>query len=424
MAQGFGAWGNDLYTGRRSYQIVAHRRLWYTIALITGAIAVVLLIKPGLNPGIEFSGGTQLTLSDVRSPSQDLAVSTVREVFPGESPKVVNVGPHGLRIQMSEITTPFSGVMTSMVERTVTLLTSLSGAPSGDGTTSDGTTGNAPTDSATDAATPSPSPTADVGTTGNATGDSQLNELVTRLATAFDIPEDSISHTFIGPTWGADVSRKTITGIGWFVVFVAVVMTVYFRNWRMAIAALVALVHDLLITVGVYAAVGWEVTPATVIGFLTILGYSVYDTVVVFDKVRENTADTLDQSRYTYAEKANLAVNQTLVRSINTSVVALLPVGAILVVGAFVLHAGTLRDIALALFVGMAIGTFSSIFLATPLEVTLRELEPPIRAHTRKVRDARRAAAVGTDEQVAVVPVGQLRPGAHQGQAAQPRRRR
>jgi preprotein translocase subunit SecF len=182
--------------------------------------------------------------------------------------------------------------------------------------------------------------------------------------------------------------------------------------------------------VGIYALAGFEVSPATMFGFLTILGYSLYYTVVVFDKVRENTADTLDQTRFTYAEKANLAVNQTLVRSINTSVVALLPVASILFVGAFVLGAGTLRDIALALFVGMLIGTFSSIFLATPVEVTLREREPAIREHTRKVLAAReqRGAADGEDtEALATATVhsaGQLRPGAHQGVAAQPKRRR
>ena len=196
----------------------------------------------------------------------------------------------------------------------------------------------------------------------------------------------------------------------------------------MALAALIALFHDLIITVGVYAAVGWEVTPATVIGFLTILGYSIYDTVVVFDKVRENTADTLEQSRWTYEEKANLAVNQTLVRSINTSVVALLPVAAILFVGAVVLGAGTLRDIALALFVGMLIGTFSSIFLATPFEVVLRLREPAIKAHTAKILAARAAAGGIADGATGpsgptYVPAGALRAGSHQGVAAQPKRR-
>jgi preprotein translocase subunit SecF len=257
----------------------------------------------------------------------------------------------------------------------------------------------------------------------------EVEDMQGALAEAYGVPETNVTSSFIGPSWGADISRKAITGIVVFLLFVAVVMTIYFRNWRMAVAALIALFHDLIITAGVYAGVGWEVTPATVIGFLTILGYSIYDTVVVFDKVRENTADALEQTRFTYAEKANLAVNQTLVRSINTSVVALLPVASILFVGAFVLGAGTLRDIALALFVGMLIGTFSSIFLATPAEVSLRERESAIREHTRKVLASRVARdAEGGEPATVGAPVphaaGQLRPGTHQGVGAQPKRRR
>ena len=153
----------------------------------------------------------------------------------------------------------------------------------------------------------------------------------------------------------------------------------YFREWKMSVGAIVALVHDLVITVGVYALSGFEVTPATVTGILTILGFSLYDTVVVFDKVRENTKN-LSRSRKTYGEAANLAVNQTLVRSINTSIVALLPVGALLYVGVVSLGSGALKDLALALFVGMAAGAYSSIFIATPLVVQLKELEPGIKA--------------------------------------------
>ena len=151
-----------------------------------------------------------------------------------------------------------------------------------------------------------------------------------------------------------------------FLVLVVIFLSVYFE-WRMAVAALVALIHDLIITVGIYALIGFTVTPATVIGVLTILGYSLYDTVVVFDKVKENTRGLTAGSRMTYSESANLAVNQTLVRSINTSIIALLPVGAILFVGSFILGAGTLKDLSLALFVGIAAGTYSSIFIATPV---------------------------------------------------------
>jgi len=201
-------------------------------------------------------------------------------------------------------------------------------------------------------------------------------------------------------------------------------MTVYFRAWRMAVAGIVALIHDLVFTVGIYALVGFEVTPASVIGFLTILGYSLYDTVVVFDKVRENTDGLTTQHRYTYDELANLALNQTLVRSINTSIVALLPVASILFIGAFVLGAGTLKDISLALFVGMAVGTYSSIFVATPLEVTLRDREERIQTHTTQVLEMR---ASGKSDVVlnedGHVRVGALQPGAHKGQTAQPKRK-
>ena len=161
-----------------------------------------------------------------------------------------------------------------------------------------------------------------------------------------------------------------------FVVLVVLFIWAYFREWRMSVAAMVALAHDLVITVGVYALTGFEVTPATVTGLLTILGYSLYDTVVVFDKVRENTRGIATSTRRTYADAANLAVNQTLVRSINTSLAALLPVGAILYVGTFQLGSGPLKDLALALFVGMASGTYSSIFIATPLLAQLKMREP------------------------------------------------
>jgi len=172
-------------------------------------------------------------------------------------------------------------------------------------------------------------------------------------------------------------------------VLVVLFIWAYFREWKMSVAALVALAHDLLITAGVYAWSGFEVTPATVTGLLTILGYSLYDTVVVFDKVRENTRAVLESKTRTYAERANLAVNQTLVRSINTSVTALLPVAALLLVGAAILGTGPLKDLALALFVGMAAGTYSSICIATPLAVQLKDRDPAVKAHTARVLSRR-----------------------------------
>ncbi len=222
--------------------------------------------------------------------------------------------------------------------------------------------------------------------------DTQTEQVRANLATAYGVPVDNVTASFIGPSWGQSVSTKALTGLLVFLVLVAIVIAAYFRTWTMAVAAIVALLHDLLITVGIYALLGFEVTPASVIGFLTILGYSLYDTVVVFDKVRENTAHVTAQTKQTYSQAANLALNQTLVRSINTSVVALLPIGSILFIGALLLGAGTLKDLSLALFVGVAAGTYSSVFIATPLLADLREREPEMKALAKRVR-ARPSAA-------------------------------
>jgi preprotein translocase subunit SecF len=208
----------------------------------------------------------------------------------------------------------------------------------------------------------------------------QLDDVTTEeiriaLANAYDLPSGSVTSSFIGANWGADVTSKAINGLIVFLILVSVLMALYFRTFKMSIAALAALAHDVVITAGIYALTGFEVTPAAVIGLLTILGYSLYDTVVVFDKVRENTLGVEFSEETTFASQVNLAVNQTLVRSINTSVVAVLPVAAILFIGAFILGVGTLRDIALALFIGMIVGTYSSIFIASPVYVHLRENE-------------------------------------------------
>jgi preprotein translocase subunit SecF len=363
-AVNFAQWGNDLYTGRKSYDIVGRRRTWYAIAQTIVVLSTALLLLKGLNPGIEFRGGSQFTVSGVQTTDQQRAIDAVGAISAEEVPRVSTVGDSAIRVQTAELSSE------------------------------------------------------------------EVVEVREALAEAYGVSEDDVTSAFIGPSWGQDVSSKAITGLVVFLLLVAVVMTLYFRAWRMAAAALLALGHDLVITVGIYALVGWEVTPATVIGFLTILGYSLYDTVVVFDKVRENTVGILDQHRSTYAERANLAVNQTLVRSINTSVVAVLPVAAILFVGAFLLGAGTLRDIALALFVGMIVGTFSSVFLATPLEVSMRGSEPRIARHTAEVLEARGQAAT-TDAGSAHEPVpaaagvsAHVVPGHHLGTAAQPRRKR
>jgi len=208
--------------------------------------------------------------------------------------------------------------------------------------------------------------------------DQESAQLGEALATEFGVPQQDVSATFIGPSWGATVSQKALQALVVFLLLVALVMAAYFRTWKMSVAALVALAHDLVITAGIYAWTGFEVSPATMIGFLTVLGYSLYDTVVVFDKVRENTAEAFNNGRRSYASAANLAVNQTMVRSINTTVVALLPITAILVVGTFALGPGTLLDLSLVLFIGILVGGYSSIFIATPVLVSLRSREEPV----------------------------------------------
>lgn len=226
--------------------------------------------------------------------------------------------------------------------------------------------------------------------------ETESRELRLALAKVYQVDEGEVSASYIGAVWGQDITRQAAIALGVFIILAALVMALYFRTYKMSLAALIALLHDLIITAGVYGITGFEITPAAVIGFLTILGYSLYDTVVVFDKVRENTKIDLAGNTRTFAESVNLAVNQTLVRSINTSVVAALPVASILFVGAFILGAGTLRDIALALFVGILVGAYSTIFIAAPVYVQLRQHETEIAKHDQKVRKAR--ASEATDD--------------------------
>ncbi len=232
----------------------------------------------------------------------------------------------------------------------------------------------------------------------------QSEELAVVLSESCGTSADQIKFQVVGPTWGAEISKKALQGLGVFLILVTLFMTIYFE-WRMAVAAIVALAHDMIITVGIYALTGLEVTPATVIGFLTILGYSLYDTVVVFDKVKENTRGITGQSILTYDEAANLAVNQTVVRSINTSIVALLPIVAIIIVGAYILGAGTLLDLAVALGIGMVVGTFSSIFLATPVLAQLKSATPEMKSLAARVK-ARRSQVVKKAVEAGTLNVG------------------
>ncbi|MCU1557259.1 MAG: Preprotein translocase subunit SecF [Microbacteriaceae bacterium] len=323
----FSQFGNDLYTGKRSYNIIGRRRIWYSIAAVLILIVVIVpILRGGFVFGIEFVGGSQFEISNTSNLSQPFAASAVTSVVPNANPRVTTVGTNSVRIQTDQLTS------------------------------------------------------------------SQSSNVQDALAKAYNIKRSDVTASFIGATWGQDITRQALTGLIVFVVLAAIVMALYFRTWKMSLAALIALMHDLILTAGVYGVFHIEVTPAAVIGFLTILGYSLYDTVVVFDKIRENTSEDGAESRRTFAESVNLAVNQTLVRSINTSVVAILPVGAILFIGAFVLGAGTLRDISLALFIGIIVGTYSTIFIAAPLYAHLRSGEEAIKKRDKRTAATRQAS--------------------------------
>ncbi|HEY4269574.1 MAG TPA: protein translocase subunit SecF [Galbitalea sp.] len=328
----FQKFGNDLYTGARSFNIVGRRRIWFSIAGVLVLICILVPVFRGFNFGIEFRGGSQFTVSDVaKNPDQTLATKAVQKIVSGSTPTVATVnGVGGTSIQVT--TDELSTVKTDDVQ--------------------------------------------------------------TALATAYNVPKKNVAATFIGATWGQDITSQAIKALIAFIILAVIIMALYFRTWKMSVAAIIALFHDLIIVAGVYAILGFEVTPDAVIGFLTILGYSLYDTVVVFDKIRENTNEDGERSVRTFSESVNLAVNQTLVRSINTSVVALLPVAAILFIGAAFLGAGTLRDISLALFVGILSGTYSTIFVAAPLYALMRENEPAIQKRTKRTTVARTTGAV------------------------------
>ena len=216
--------------------------------------------------------------------------------------------------------------------------------------------------------------------------------VVEAVATAAGVQPDQVSPQAVSAEWGQDITDQALIALAVFLVAVVIFLALRFQP-KMAIGAIAALIHDIVLTAGVYALIGFEVTPSTVIGFLTILGFSLYDTVVVFDKVDENTRDLEQTARMTWGEAANLAVNQTLMRSINTSVIALLPVAGLLFVGAGLLGVGTLKDLALVLFVGLAAGAYSSIFLATPIVADLKEREPEVQALRRRVLARRSSIA-------------------------------
>ena len=250
----------------------------------------------------------------------------------------------------------------------------------------------------------------------------QSAQIEDALVKTFGVNIEDIDTQIVGPSWGKEITKKALFGLIAFLFVVVIFLAMAFEP-KMALSAIIAVVHDVFITVGIYAVVGFDVTPATVIGFLTILGYSLYDTVVVFDKVRENTKSIAATGKSTYSDAANLAVNQTIVRSVNTSVIALLPVGSILFVGAGLLGAGTLKDLSLALFIGLAVGTYSSIFIAPPFLAALREKEPAMIALAKRVAARGASPVVAATSSSASASTNVVRPINGRGPRNQPKRK-
>jgi preprotein translocase subunit SecF len=334
--------GNDLYQGRKSVNFVGKPWLFYGIsALLVGLAVVVLFAKP-LNMGVEFTGGTTLSVPVGDGKATQDAADKLQETVAGsgienaENPTVTTEGNKALTIQVENLTQQQREAMTELIHEEFSQVD---------------------------------------------TGDITIQD--------------------IGPSWGQEVAKKAAIGVGIFLVLVVLFIWGYFREWRMSVAAFIALVHDVMLTVGVYALSGFQVTPAAVTGLLAILGFSLYDTVVVFDKIKENTHQ-LRKNTQTYADAANLAVNQTLVRSINTSIVALIPIGAILYVSAVQLGASSLQDLALAQFVGMGVGVYSSVMLAPRVLVHLKMQETEVQIQARRARAKQRALA----DRYASVPAG------------------
>lgn len=354
-----------LYTGTGAFNVIGKRRLWYAISLAMVAVAVASILLRGFTFGIDFEGGTKVS-------------------FP-------QVGVNG-EANTSQVTETFSDVIGNAPESVVVV---------GNGAT------------------------ATVQIRSETLNNDQTSKLRDALFEKFQPKaadgkpsKEAISDSAVSETWGGQITNKALIALLVFLVLVTTYITVRYERY-MAAAALIALGFDLIVTAGVYSLVGFEVTPATVIGLLTILGFSLYDTVIVFDKVEENTHGFEHTTRRTFAEQANLAVNQTFMRSINTSLISIMPIVALMVVAVWLLGVGTLQDLALVQLVGVIVGTYSSIFVATPLLVSLRERTELVRNHTRRVLNRRQGtAAVAEAETVTAQsdatpaePVRPVRPG-------------
>jgi preprotein translocase subunit SecF len=330
-----------LYTGDIAYNFIGRRKIWYTISAIALVISIAALLIRGLDLGIEFRGG-----SDFQVPTA-VTATTVTDFRNA----VLATGEPNLD----------STVVTTVGDSKVQIQT-------------------------------------------RALNVAEQTTVRAAIAKQAGKTSDDVAYQIIGPSWGTQITQQAALALVVFLVLVALLIWIYFRDAKMSLAALGALLHDLIITVGIYALVGFTVTPATMIGVLTILGYSLYDTVVVFDKIRENVA-SMEMDKRTYSEAANHAVNQVLVRSLNTTIIGVLPVAALLFAGVFVLGSGPLEDLGLALFVGMIAGAYSSIFIASPLLTQLRESEPEMKAYRGRVERRRKTAETRATFKTTVIDV-------------------
>jgi preprotein translocase subunit SecF len=334
-----------LYTGTGAFEVIGRRKMWFAISGLIMVAAVAAILMKGFTLGIDFEGGTKMSFPRAGATGEaDVAQveRTFRDAVGVEPESVVVVG---------------NGPTATIQIRSETLT-------------------NDQANQARDA----------------------LFEAFEPIGIDGEPSRQAISDSAVSETWGDQITTKALIALAVFLVLVTIYITIRYERY-MAMAALAALGFDLITTAGIYSLIGFEVTPATVIGLLTILGFSLYDTVIVFDKVEENTKGFEHTTRRTFAEQANLAINQTFMRSINTSVISVLPVVALMVVAVWILGVGTLKDLALVQLIGILVGTFSSIFFATPLLVSLRERTKLVRDHTRRVLRRRGRASGATESE-------------------------
>jgi preprotein translocase subunit SecF len=401
----------DLYHERTNFQFIAHSRRWLILSSILIALSVGALAIRQLNLSIEFEGGTawQVTMAE----GEDASTSEVRDLLEplgfGDAKVSTLSGSSGesVRVQAEIIEDPIRTIQRSLADAAGLDIADILFTRNEDGSgtftfqmTDENTlTEEQITEAMREAGQPDGTVTID-GQNATVTLEelptSPLQDVSEALADYAGVDVSEVSVSTVGPTWGETVSRKALQALIIFFVILAIYLSFRFE-WKMAATAIIAVIHDIIVSVGVYALFQFEVSPATVTAFLTILGFSLYDTVVVYDKIAENQRTLLATGRSTYPEMVNRSLNAVLMRSLSTTIVALLPVVSLLVVGSLIMGATALEDFALALAVGLAVGAYSSIFVAAPLLAAWKDREPQYRMlHDRRRRTTMAAASVAT----------------------------